>query len=316
MRQRGYILIYVLGVLLVLSVLALSVSYKQRVGYQLVLNAKEHAQSSFVLRSAAEYTAAQLIKSAALEGLVRARDSSLEGVRLWRGTSLQEVAIGDDIVSVQLTEQTSPPNLNLFDEKELQRLFVALGARDADALNYAQALLKAKPKEGFNADSLAAVPGIPARYLIGAVDTEATDGKAKPSDDAPSAASSGGLIGMVTLTGGSKKIDLNQTPLELVSALTGLSLDKVAKLASLRSKGSVDRELAIDAIGPEIAAFIAAPDGYHAILTLPNRPEWGEVTFKQQGRWKIEAFKQNDDGAPPTSASKSPDSAALTLDKP
>lgn len=308
-RQEGYILLYVLGVLLVLGMLALSVAYKQRIGFRLVMNAKESLQYTLALRSAAALTSAQLIKVAELDGLVRAKDPAVKDAKLWKPGAVQEVQIGDEKVSITLTEQVSAPNINLFDEKELQRLFVALGAKDSDATSYAQAFLKAKPKDGFTGqDALIVIAGIPERYLTG---QEAEEG-AEPGDlekaggAAPTKAGDkagkrlAGLASLVSVTGSSKKIDLNKTPLEVVTALTGLAAEKIRKLGTLREKGYVDKETAIAELGPEIAGFIGTSNVFRGVFTLANRTQWATAMFTGPGRWRPEAYQLHEDGeAPP-----------------
>jgi len=317
-RQEGYILLYVLGVLLVLGMLALSVAYKQRIGFRLVMNAKESLQYSLALRSAAALTTAQLVKVAELDGLVRAKDPATKEVNLWKPGAVQEVQIGDERVSITLTEQVSAPNINLFDEKELQRLFVALGAKDSDASAYAQAFLKAKPKDGFTSqDALIAIAGIPERYLTGQEPEEGAEqaDAAKAGDATPKSADKAaagdkgskrlaGLASLVSVTGGSKKIDLNKTPLEVVTALTGLAAEKIGKLGTLREKGYLDRETAIAELGPEIAAFIGTSNVFRGVFTLANRTQWATAMFTAPGRWRAEAYQLHEDGEPP------PDEAA------
>lgn len=335
-RQRGFILLFVLGVLLVLGMLALSVAYRQRVGFTLISHVKDNTQLGLVLRGAAEYTAAQLVKASALDALVRIKDPAMKGIPLWKPGEMQQIQINDEWVNVSLFERVSVPNINLFDEKELQRLFKTLGATDAQGLAYAQAFLKAKPKDGFTTlDALKEVPGIPQFYWLGktaavtgfssgeepakpdplAEKPQSGSGQSESLAPTTKAVAAPGLLTMVAVTGPNKKVDLNQTALEVVAALTDLPMEKLAKLAALRAKGYVDREAAIDALGPEVAAFLGTPDSYRAILTVMDRPLWAEAIYKQQGRWKIQSFSEHNDGQPPPEATAPPARNELTMEE-
>lgn len=321
-QQSGYILLYVLGVLMVLGMLALTVAYKQRIGFRLVMNAKESLQYTLALRSAAAMTTAQLVKVAELDGLVRAKDPAIKEIKLWKPGIVQELQIGDEVVSVTLTEQVSAPNINLFDEKELQRLFMALGAKESDATSYAQAFIKAKPKDGFvTLDALTGIAGIPERYLTGKEAEEGADqgdmhkagevtsggnDKSSAKDD-KGGKGQAGLATLVSVTGGSKKIDLNKTPLEVVTALTALPADKIRKLGALREKGYVDREAAIAELGPEIAGFIGSSNIFRGVFTLANRTQWATAMYTAPGRWRPEGYQLHDDGeGPPDEAPAKP----------
>ncbi len=158
MGERGYILLFALGLMAVVTTVVLGVSVSLRLDGQLLAREKEALQESYVLQSAAAYTAMQLGIASAVAG---ANPPLPEDVRrnwaLWRlpdagappaaapgtapsarsaaaaaaaGTTpiaTYEAALGSRRFTAELQDASGLPDANELTAQEWERLFALLG---------------------------------------------------------------------------------------------------------------------------------------------------------------------------------------------
>lgn len=286
-RQRGYILLYVLGTLLVLGMLALSVAYKQRVGFQLFLNNKERMQSDLLLKNASEYTLAQLAMSVALEPLVQVKDPAVAKIERWSEGHAGTLDLDGEQVEVDLTIQPFPPDVNQLDDIQLARLMVALGADAKEAEVFAKLIVGNRPPSGYqDFEGIRGISAIPRQLIDGSIGE--AEGRPK------------GLVDYLSIGTNSRKIDPVSTDPVLVAAMTGWDESKIEKLREMRRKGEADAQ-SVREIGPEIGPFLGAGDMYRATLRSVGDGRWAEATFiSERGKWKIRSFKLHDKTTPMT----------------
>ena len=270
-RQRGYILMYVLAVMMVLGGLALTVAYRQRIGVQLVHNVADMTQQDWALQAGLAYTKAQLDISAKLAAAANAKDPYADMVKRWQMGDKRQIQVGDIVIDVSLMPALLAPDFNLFTADEINRLFGALGAAPDDAARYAQILIAARPSTGFVSKSdLVRIPGIP-QELLGKPDAAGGGEATVPAKGGSD------LYHLVDIGSKVKQIDLDATPLPIVAALTGLSMEQLAPLTAMRASGPVDRTIAAQKISPTLASMAGASNAVLARLNVDGGHAWGEA---------------------------------------
>jgi hypothetical protein len=257
----GYILIYVLGILIFLSITILGVAYAVRINAQSVLYEKESVQDQYVLDSALQYTYAQLLKTRAATPVVNALDpDQLEKLKLWKvGGGPYEITILDRPLEVSIEDGASRPDINLVSQGELQRIFFFLGAPgQEEAAKWAAAVVKARDAasstggDGFaSIDQVLALEEIPARYRFGYEE----GGSHQP-----------GLADLFTAGTGSKTVNPNIAPLPLIGILTGASPDKLREFEQARRAKPLTVADAVTILG-ESARF-ALHDGVSSVYRI------------------------------------------------
>ncbi|WP_374354681.1 hypothetical protein [Chitinimonas sp.] len=282
-QQAGFILLYVLAVMVVLSGLALSVAYRERVGVQLVHNVVDTTHDEYTLRSAVALCRAQLALAAQLEPLLKVQDASAKGVDVWQAGDERMVTIGESQVRIRLTAGAVSPDFNLFDEQELTRLFGAMGIDADKAKLHAKAVLAAKPADGFaDREALRQISDLPSAVLLGA----GKEGKEGKEGGGPS------LVELVDVGSKSKRIDLDKTPLEVVAALGNLKPEQLIKLQRLRLAGPVNKEQALQTVGAELGKLLEGSESMLATLKIEGSDSWADVQLQRNGNtWNSSAFK-------------------------
>jgi hypothetical protein len=277
-RHTGFILLYVLAVMVVLSGLALTVAFRERIGIELVHNAVDGVRDEYALRSALALTEAQLELSDKLIPLEQVKDPIAEKADRWRSGNHRAVQIGDSKVSIDLQSQPASPDFNLFDETEITRLFIAMGLPPELSLSYAKIVLAAKPGGPGFADkaALTHIDIIP-QAVLGQADA----GQAEGSESAMT------LAALVDVGSGKKRIDLDHTPLPVIAALSGLSMPKLEDLRKLRQAGPVNEADATTLIGPELKPLLAGSPDMLVRLQLDGTDTWAEARMThEQNAWK------------------------------
>ncbi len=237
-QQRGYILIYVIGILIFLGMTALGVAYVLRINAQQVVNEKEALQNEYILQSAVQYTFAQLIKgkSPLAAAAVRAMaPGDAARIVMWKmGGGPYSTEIQGKQVEVAVEDAGDLPDLNALTNEELQRIFRALGAPEEAAVAYVDEIAKAKIRAarerggtGFvSLDQVLNLDAIPERYRYGAKpDAEAEQNAAPPQP---------GLAQLVTVGTGLRMVNLNKAPLQIIAALVGADAGQLEKFAAAR----------------------------------------------------------------------------------
>lgn len=281
-NQGGYILMYVLATMVILGGLALSVAFRERIGVQLVHNVVESAHDEYTYRSALAYTQAQMELSGLLEAPERVKDPAFGKTDRWQLGDARQINVGDSSVRVSLLPHRAEPDFNLFDDKEVARLFVNMGVPEADAADYAVKVAAARPAEGGfeDRDALLYINGIPSEWL-----GQPDDGKPKKEGAKPT------LYDLATIGSKSKQIDLDATPLEVVAALSGLDADAMAKLQRLRMAGPVTHEAALATVGQALQPLLSSPDSMTVRMQIADGDSWANAELSRKGQeWQVDAL--------------------------
>lgn len=232
-RECGYMLLFSLGLLVVVSTLILVITISQRIDTQLLTHEKNQLQSTYLLKGAAEYTAAQLsIASAISYQRIPPDDQILVGWPIWRpNSSPYQIQLDGREISVQITDLSGLPDANLLTLDEWQRLFSALGSENASAaLALAQKMMAFKssflPVRGsasfFDMDELLAWAEFTPEMIDGGTRTVPV-----------------GIRQLVTVGTGLKNIHIDLTPLVILRVLGNVTDEHLRRLSDLRAEGPV-----------------------------------------------------------------------------
>lgn len=231
---RGFILIYVIGILVFLELVGLGVAYALRVNAQQVVNDKEGVQTELILESAMQFAAAQAIKARLAEPMIATMPKEEAAkVVLWKmgmGPYLANIHGRD--VQIHLEDGGDLPDINALTKEDIQRIFRALGAREDESATLAEALVKAREivgrvrgASGFaTMDQVLELEFLPARYKFGGVPEDGGKAEAMP-----------GLFQLVTVGTGMRSVSLNTAPLPVIGALCSADVAKLEKFAAARA---------------------------------------------------------------------------------
>lgn len=269
-KATGYILIYVIGILVFLGLVGLGVAYTLRINAQLVLNEKEIMQNDRLLESAVQYTLAQLTKAKIAEPVVKAMEPSAAAkLGLWKkGGGLYRVQIqGQDIV-ILLEDAGDLPDINALTKEEIQRIFESFGASSVEAVALTEVLVKAREKAGRDRggngfatlQQVLGIEAIPPSYRFGIKsEGEGLENSLPPPDmgmggdnplnralerafglpgaevaGKPPALLQPGLDKLVVVGTGIKSVNLNRAPLPVIFALVKTDAAALAKFDTAR----------------------------------------------------------------------------------
>lgn len=264
-KSAGYILIYVIGILVFLGIVGLGVAYTLRINAQLVLNEKEILQNDRLLESALQYSFAQLTKTRIAEPAVKLMDASAAAkLVLWKkGGGPYWVQIQGSEIAVQLEDAGDLPDINVLTKEEIQRIFESFGASASEAAALTELLIKAREKagkerggSGFSTlQQVLAIEAIPERYRFGAKpDVEVAEkGWSSPDLGAVSGLDKAmgqpdadkilekiplpaqpGLDKLLAVGTGIKAVDLNLAPLPVIFALIKTDAASLARFDTAR----------------------------------------------------------------------------------
>ena len=264
-RPRGYVLLFVLGLLIVVSTLVLGTSSRLRLDARLLAHDKDALQDEYLLSGAAHLTAAQLDLTKAVDALQPAPgDDMLRGWQPWRADgSRYELPATPAPVQVTLEDVSGLPDANLLQPAEWERLFMALGAPSREAAQeWARAvvqmrgsLLSMRGGSGFNSlQELLGLPALPRSILDGG------------SERTPL-----GLRELVIVGSGSKALDLEKTPVILIQALGQVSDSHLQLLLRLRQESPIPaaaRQAWVQGTGLTAIQPGAQPRAVRAVLHL------------------------------------------------
>lgn len=232
-RQRGYVLLFALGLLAVVSTLVLGVSASLRLDTQLLAREKELLQEQYALQGAVQYAIAQAAISLAIEALPPdPRHEALRQKPRWQFSSTPySVAVGALQIEVLLEDGSGLPDANTLTAAEWQRLFLLLGATSPEAaqdlanrvLAFKQELARMRGGAGFaSLQELLDWPDIPRQML-----------------SSGSGANLQGLQHWLVVGTGQKKVHPYATPLPLFKVLGQASDEQLQQLAQWRRAGAV-----------------------------------------------------------------------------
>lgn len=276
---RGYVLIFVAGILMVVTAIALGISSSTRLDAQLTAREKNQLQTEYLLRGGLDYLLAQFAVTRAAEASGGTLDvKAKEELGLWRPDGgPYAVTLKGGTVLIALEDASLLPDANLLTEAEWGRLLTVLaGGSSKQAQPWLQAVLDARERaslqtagRGFaSLQELLVLPQLPATVRFGS---------------APGAED--GLVSLLTVGTYLKQLDLNRSPLLLFRALEGVTAEQVAKLGRARQEKALTRleaerlfgalppgVVVQDGGGPPAAAATAATAAPAAAGASPGAP--------------------------------------------
>ena len=232
-RSKGYILLFTLGVLVVISVLVLSMAVSLRLDAQLVGREKERLQEEYALLGAVQYAVARL--NTTLESQRQAGGKPFDSKSRRNFWFPDEGPYPINIFGVELVasleDAGSYPDANLLTERDWQRLFAEMGEIDLQAssalagvvVRSKLSLAKRSSAGGFtNFRELLSNAGLPQYLTRGSV-----------SSGTP------GIIELLAIGTGQKQLEINRSPLALFKVLAGFNDSQIANLQLARSRGTI-----------------------------------------------------------------------------
>lgn len=257
-QQQGYVLLFALGLLAVVSTLVLGVSASLRLDTQLLAREKDLLQENYALQGAVQYATAQLAITAAVDGMqLDPKDELLRNGRFWRPEVVPyTVTVAKRRIEVLVQNGSGLPDANTLTAPEWQRLFLLLGAPTplaaqtlaARLIEWKQALVRMRGGVGFaSLQELLDWPDI-ARSMVSSV--------------GPTGAVQGLQHWLVVGTG-QKKVDKDVTPLPLFAVLGNMNDTQLQQLGQWRRAGAVTP-----------VQFQAWLQGSSLTATTPDSPVW------------------------------------------
>ncbi len=262
-REEGYILLFTLGVLAVISVLVLSMSVTLRLDAQLVAREKTRLQDEYVLRGAVQYLVARLsVTARAVKDAAARPIDPVERRKLWWSDEGPYVfQFEGRTVTIQLEDAGVLPDVNLLTLPEWARLFQVLGVTDGQRAEKLASvviatrggIVKHAGSAGFNGlDELVGQSFLPRNLTL-----------------ADSNAGQTGLEGLVAIGTGLKQLDINRSPIQLFKVLGDFSEEQLSKLKSERARGEISLDAAQRLIlNSPIKLMTGKSSQLRAILTL------------------------------------------------
>lgn len=257
-RQRGYILIYALTILLFLVGTVTGAAYALRLNAQQSHQQREQLRAEFRLRGALHYALAQFAlagaarASAAVPVAADARpekpEQSAPGWRLEAST--QKLQIDGVEVAVAIEDPGGIADANALDERMWADYFAALGtAQPGEARRWAAAVIAWKARVGkangrgglAGIDDLLMLDALPAAVRYGG--WAAAERPGTPQGTGP------GFADLFMVGGGERVFDVNRAALPLVAAVTAAGTEQLAAYRAARARGKLTVGEAVRALG-------------------------------------------------------------------
>ena len=267
-HSDGYVLLFVLGLLIVVSTLVLGTSSSLRVDARLLAHERDTLQDQYLFDGAARLTALQLDAAKTIDGLqLPTSDPSLRNWRPWRADgSTYELQFAGPSLRVTLEDVSGLPDANVLLPLEWERLFMALGAPSRQtAQEWAQAVLQLRASllsmrggSGFSSlQELLSLPILPRTIVEGG------------SERTPK-----GLRDLVVVGNNSKSVDLEKTPVILMQVLGQITDSHVQLLLQMRQDAPISaaaRQAWVQGTGLTAIQPAAQPTAVRAVLHIaPN----------------------------------------------
>lgn len=304
-KASGFILIYVIGILIFLGIVGLGIAYTLRINAQLVVNEKEELQNEQILKSAVQYTQAQLIKGRLAEPVLKTLDPALNaGTVLWKlGGGPYLIRVQEANIEVALEDAGDLPDVNALTKEEIQRIFRALGAAENESATLAGVLVKAREMAsaarggpGFETiQQVLDLDGLPYRYRYGVKREAGNEGQSQ--GEPPQI----GLAQWVTVGTGTKTISLNQAPLPIVGVLANAEPSSLARFDAARKAKALTLAEAVQILGPSASPVLR--EGASSIYRIRLKMErFGRVygaialTREEGGAFKVISYRNTQPG--------------------
>lgn len=268
-KQSGYVLLFVLGLLAVMSTLLLNIMTSARTDVQMQINEQQGQQQELLLKGASQYLAMQLTITATVDGLkLAATDPSLQNWKLWRADgTVKEVTLDNQRMLIELENVSGLPDANQLSPQEWERLFQATGTvHAAQARELSQKLMAVR--EQFQL--VGAAGGFSSMQQL-------LDWSELPASlRLPPLTKNGwGLQQLVVLGTRNRTLDLNTSPLPLMQVMANVTDEQLQQLATLRRLGPLTAAAAQQwtmGSGLIVHAPNALPVAFRARIRFAARP--------------------------------------------
>ncbi|OYT92797.1 MAG: hypothetical protein CFE43_06955 [Burkholderiales bacterium PBB3] len=229
--ERGYILLFTLGVLSVIAVLALSVATAVRLEARALGDEKIKLQQQYALTGAVHRGIAQLSVNASKDAKDRGQSTP---DNLGKPSAISAVVFDLELNGFELhgasLDASLLPDGNLLSYDEWMRLAVVLGANDEGAQTFAKTVLQDKRaielstgRGGFR--SIKEIVGsntLSLPLIRGALNDQGLD-----------------LTDLIVIGTQKKQLDINESPLVMFKILANFSTSQLERLSTLRTRGVV-----------------------------------------------------------------------------
>lgn len=253
-RQRGYILIYALTILLFLVGTVTGAAYALRLNAQEAYQQRERLRAEFRLRGALQYALAQFALAAqapSAAGTPSNAGQPDETEAAWRlEASAQQLQIDGTQIAIGIDDPGGIADANALDERMWTDYFAALGvARPGEAQRWAAAVIawkarvgKANGRGGFaGIDDLLLLDALPATVRYGG--WAAAERPDTAQDTAP------GFPDLFLVGAGERVFDVNRAALPLIAAATGASTEQLDAYRAARERGKLTLSDAVRLLG-------------------------------------------------------------------
>lgn len=253
-RQRGYILIYALTILLFLVGTVTGAAYALRLNAQEAYQQRERLRAEFRLRGALQYALAQFALAAqapSAAGTPSNAGQPDETEAAWRlEASAQQLQIDGTQIAIAIDDPGGIADANALDERMWTDYFAALGgARPGEAQRWAAAVIawkarvgKTNGRGGFaGIDDLLLLDALPATVRYGG--WAAAERPDTAQDTAP------GFPDLFLVGAGERVFDVNRAALPLIAAATGASTEQLDAYRAARERGKLTLSDAVRLLG-------------------------------------------------------------------
>jgi hypothetical protein len=303
-RQRGYILIYAVTILLFLVGTVTGAAYTLRLNAKETYQQREQLRAEFRLRGALHYAMAQFALGAGARATPAASPATTTGQpekpgQSGRGWPLEESAhqlqIDGSDVAIAIEDPGGIADANALDERMWADYFAALGVAQPDeARRWAAAVIawkgrvgKANGRGGFaGIDDLLMLDALPAAVRYGG--WAAAERPRSPQEAGP------GLPDLFLVGSGERVFDVNRAALPLVAAATGAGTDQLAAYGAARERRKLTVDEAVRLLGDR-ARPLLQESRTDAVVRLVMTTAVGASTAGAS-RLSLAAFLQRRDG--------------------
>lgn len=320
-RAPGFILIYALGILIFITVIALSLAYVLRLDAKLVSYEKTALKTEQTLRGALHYTLAQLARTKALQPIAAQGQLRLDKADALWNENAGPYRLELDDIAVDIEFSHINPDINLVTRDVLARLLLYIGARDiGEAGQYADIVLAARDKDKAQAAPQPSAGKPPANkppaagfsrmeevLALEAIPLELRNGSRPVKNEAGEVTEPGkpGLAQLFSVASGARTLDANRSDLALVAAFSNAPLDKLLEFDRLRRQKPMGPDEAAAFLGEGAKAIFAPANSAatHLKLTADTPPYTGRAEAVVNlavapGPGQIVSFKRLPPGQP------------------
>jgi general secretion pathway protein K len=240
-NEKGFALLMVLWVMMVMMVIALSFSLMTRTETHATLYFKEGAEKRFIAEAGVQRAVMELLH----RGVYKNKQPVIEGNEPVRVDGTKYTGqLGDDHYTFEIIDESGKINLNALTDSSgviMNNLLVNLGVKKEDADTIVESILDWKDGDelrrlhGAESDHYMSLPN-PYRSKNGAFDTveELLMVKGITPEILYGSGGKPGIFNLVTVRGRAGGINVNSAPREILAALPGMTSETADRIIELR----------------------------------------------------------------------------------